>query len=82
MTILTIDAIRENPWNAVYRELPEHPDGLLLKAAFCAVHYCRHSEFALMLAARQGDYTPAEWRLGNGDVHEGIEDAGSMPMCG
>jgi hypothetical protein len=70
--MLTIEAIRENPWNIIAQRLPEQVDALLLELACLAAIYCRNSEYRLMLAARAGDYTPQGWLAENGDpdVHE------------
>ena len=74
MPCFTIDSIRENPWNAVEQDIPADADSYLLNAAFEAAKYCAASENDFMLAAREGDYTPADWVLGDGDVHEAIEN--------
>ena len=75
MSTLTIEAIRKNPWNAVARRLPAHPDELLLELAYLATNYCRSSEYRLMLAARAGIYTPLGWLPERAfpDVHEESE---------
>lgn len=44
MPILTIEAIRENPWNVMTRELPEHPSRLLLILAALAATLCRQMQ--------------------------------------
>jgi hypothetical protein len=59
MTTLTVQAIRENPWNVVTQPLPEHPAELLLEAAYRAAEYCAASEYKLMEAARRGRHIPA-----------------------
>ena len=61
MSTLTLVAVRKNPWNAVNRKLPEHPEPLLLELAYLATNYCRTSEQRLMRAARAGIYTPLGW---------------------
>ena len=58
MTLLTVEAVRENPWNVVTYALPAHPGPLLLAVAQLAADYCRQSECMLMQAARDGKYTP------------------------
>ena len=72
MPILTIEAIRKNPWRILTHRLPAHPELLLLEVAYLAALYCRQSESVLMLAARNGEYTPLGWRpcRENPDVHE------------
>ena len=60
MPILTIEAIRANPWNAISHDLPEHPDWLLLRLACMAADYCRHSEWDLMYAALSDEYVPPQ----------------------
>jgi hypothetical protein len=72
MPTLTIETIRENPWNVVAHSLPEHPTPLLLEIAHLAAAYCRQSEFVLMMAAREGIYTPPGWEASDDcpDVHE------------
>jgi hypothetical protein len=73
MRILTLEAIRCNPWNALSYELPAHPSRLLLELARLAAHYCRQSEYELMLAAREGNYVPWWWCEGAPDAHEESE---------
>ena len=75
MPILTIEAIRENPWNVVTHTLPTSPERLLLEVAYLATHYCRQGEYVLMTAARDGDYTPEGWEAttDSPDVHEESE---------
>jgi hypothetical protein len=72
MPILTLEAIRENPWNVVTNTLPTNPAMFLLEIAYFAADYCRRSETKLMMAARKGIYTPPGWEAGNDspDVHE------------
>ncbi len=62
MTTLTLDAIRDNPWNAVTHELPDYMDGFFLQAVYCAAKYCRASEHGFSVAAREGYYEPQNWR--------------------
>jgi len=76
MPILTIEALRENPWCVIAYELPPDPTRLLLRAASLAAIYCRDSEYLFVLAAREGDFTPTWW---NGtdvtpDAHEESEN--------
>jgi len=61
MPVLTIEAIRQNPWNVLTHELPADPGELLLTAARLAATYCRDGEFLLATAARDGGYVPAWW---------------------
>ena len=72
MPILTIEAIRENPWNVLSQELPPNPSLLLLRLARMAADYCRRSENLLMFAVLYGDYLPAEWQESppSPDAHE------------
>jgi hypothetical protein len=72
MPILTIEAIRENPWNVLSQELPPNPSLLLLRLARMAADYCRRSENLLMFAAHAGDYIPVEWEESSDspDAHE------------
>ena len=44
MPTLTIEAIRENPWNVMTHELPEHPSRVLLLVAQFAATCCRQIE--------------------------------------
>jgi hypothetical protein len=76
MPELTIEAIRENPWNVVTHTLPTQPPEVLLEAAFLAAEYCRNSEYMLMHAARDGNYVPPGWQRGGCDVHEINEGRG------
>lgn len=62
MTTLTLDAIRNNPWNAVTHELPRRMDGFFLQAVYCAANYCRTSEYGFGIAARESYYKPENWR--------------------
>ncbi len=75
MPILTLAAIRENPWHVVTYTLPSRPNRLLLELAHLAADYCRHSETQLMFAARQRRYIPDGWSPDNDspDVHEESE---------
>jgi hypothetical protein len=77
MPILTIEAIRENPWNVMNREyeLPDNPTRLLLEVAHFAAAYCRDSESFLVHAARELRYVPAWWQPGkeSPDIHEDSE---------
>jgi hypothetical protein len=62
MTTLTLDAIRNNPWNAVTQELPRRPPWFLLQAAYCAANYCRTAEYGFLILGRDGLYAPHGWR--------------------
>jgi hypothetical protein len=73
MTVLTIEAIRENPWNVVSHTLPPHPDPLLLVVAYLAADYCRQSERVLDRACLDGKYAPPGCRL--------ARDGDSDPQC-
>jgi hypothetical protein len=57
MSVLTVEALAANPWNAVEYELPETAERGLLDAAFRAVKSCLSRERDLMLAAEAG------WRI-------------------
>jgi hypothetical protein len=78
MPTLTIEAIRENPWNVVTHKLPTVADELLLELASLAAAYCRASEYLLMHAAREGRYVPPGWepRYPFPDGHEANEARG------
>jgi hypothetical protein len=69
---LTLEAIERDPWNAVELPLPDNPGEALLKAARSAAEYCAEGEHELMVAAREGRYTPPGWTGAEGepDVHE------------
>jgi hypothetical protein len=75
MTLLTIEALRENPRNVILQELPQHPSRVLVRLALMAADYVRRTEGMLMWSARKGTYTPAWWRPGEiqPDVHEDSE---------
>jgi len=72
MTILTIAAIEADPWNAVEYDLPRDADSALLRAANSAARTCMEHEYELMMAAREGLYTPPGWMLAEDapDIHE------------
>ncbi len=78
MSIMTLEAIRENPWNVIALPLPARPERILLEAAYLAADYCRRSEALLMNAARTGDYTPRGWNMSDDgpDIHEESEARG------
>ena len=69
---LTLEAIEQDPWNAVELPLPANADPALLDAAKSAADYCVDGEHALMMAARAGDYVPPGWTPAPDapDVHE------------
>jgi hypothetical protein len=69
---LTLEAIERDPWNAVELSLPPNADAALLQAARSAAEYCADGEHELMLAAREGRYTPPGWTGAEGepDAHE------------
>ena len=73
MAMLTIEAIRENPWNVLTHKLPDACGPLLLEVAWLAADYCRKSESLLVNAVRQNIYAPPEWRPGGPDAHEYTE---------
>jgi hypothetical protein len=75
MPILSIEAIRENPWNAVTHSLPSHPTSFFLELVHLAATYCRTSEYLLMTGARDGSYTPHGWEANDNhpDAHEESE---------
>jgi hypothetical protein len=83
MPILTLEAIRENPWNVVVQPLPESPSELLLEVAYRAAEYCAASEFELMDAARDDRYTPYWWRPSTDcpDAHEESEARGQRAQA-
>ena len=54
MPLLTLEAIRENPWIVLADPLPINPPPLLLKAAYLAADYCCRSEHLIMTAVRRG----------------------------
>ena len=74
--ILTVDAIRDNPWNAVTLPLPKRPSRLLVILAFYAADYCRVSEGLIVEAARRLRYVPPGWRprTCQPDIHEDSEN--------
>jgi hypothetical protein len=57
MPTLTLEAIRQNPWNAVTHDLPAHPSHQLLTLAQLAAACCRQIEADLVLATDDGDAT-------------------------
>lgn len=69
---LTLEAIADDPWNAVELPLPANADKELLTAARSAAEYSMVGEHELMTLAREGDYTPPGWTGAEGepDVHE------------
>jgi hypothetical protein len=75
MTVVTLEAIRENPWNVLNGALPANPSKLLLEVAYHAANYCVVSEYAVMEAARDGSYTPPWWTPDEvcPDAHEEAE---------
>jgi predicted transcriptional regulator len=75
MPTLTLEAIRQNPWNVLTHDLPSDPSHLLLRVARLAASYCREAEYMLVLAIRAGDYVPAGWTGGenDSDAHEASE---------
>ena len=54
MTILTLAAIAESPWNAVAYDLPTDADRALLEATYSAAQQCVAEEYGLMNAALAG----------------------------
>lgn len=77
MPILTIEAIRQNPWNVVTHKLPTCPGRLLLEVAYLAADYCRASEYFLVTAVTRSNYTPEGWEPTDGcDAHEESEARG------
>lgn len=54
---LSVELIRENPWNAIYLPLPSDPNKPLLDLAIIAADYCRSSERLVLDECRQSrDY--------------------------
>lgn len=76
MPTLTLEAIRQNPWNVITHDLPSESSELLLRTARLAASYCRQSEHLIMLAARDGDYAPAWWTGGENDPDSHEESEG------
>jgi hypothetical protein len=74
MPILTLEAIRQNPWNVITHDLPSDPTPLLLRTARLAASYCREAEYTLVVAARNGDYAPAWW-TGSENEPDGHEES-------
>ena len=77
MPLLTIDIIRENPWNVTTHTLPPRPSLVLFELALFAAAYCRDSENLLMRATRAGDCVPTGWDSDcdvQPDIHEESED--------
>ena len=74
--ILTVEAIRENPWNAVTLPLPKRPSRLLIILAFYAADYCRASEGLIIESAHRARYLPFRWRprAGQPDIDEECEN--------
>jgi hypothetical protein len=54
MRTLTLNSIRQNPWNVLLQKMPPQPGPLLLEAAFMAAEYCYNSDRMLMEAATDG----------------------------
>ncbi len=73
MPTLTIEAIRENPWNITTHGLPDRCEPLLLEIAWLAADYCRKSESLLTNAVREDEYVPPEWQPDGCDAHECTE---------
>jgi hypothetical protein len=76
MPTLTLEAIRENPWNVLTHDLPSDPTHLLLKTARLAATYCFNSENMFRSTARLGEYQPAWWDATDEtpDAHEESEN--------
>jgi hypothetical protein len=55
MPALTLEAIRQNPWNVLTHELPENPSRLLLTLAQLAATFCREIEYEIYTAAEVGE---------------------------
>jgi hypothetical protein len=74
--LLTIAALRENPWNVISHELPSAANKILLTAAHLAAAYCGDSEYFFMRAARDGEYVPTWWDATDKtpDAHEESEE--------
>jgi len=51
MPVLTLEAIRQNPWNVLTHDLPSDASELLLKAAQLAATCCRQIEFETLALA-------------------------------
>jgi hypothetical protein len=76
MPTLTIEDIRNNPWNVITNPLPEFPSEILLEVAYRAAEYCFRSEYELMEAARHRRYIPSWFNTDEilPDAHEDSED--------
>jgi hypothetical protein len=81
--LLTITALRENPWNVISHELPSAADKILLSTARLAAAYCGDSEYILMRAARDGTYVPTWWDATDKtpDAHEESEELFHWADC-
>ena len=62
MPTLTLEAIRQNPWNAVTHDLPACPSRQLLTLAQLAAACCRQIEADLELADDGDEQTTTERR--------------------
>jgi hypothetical protein len=51
MPVLTLEAIRQNPWNVLTHDLPAEPSRLLLNVAQLAAATCRQIESDLFATA-------------------------------
>jgi hypothetical protein len=76
MPILTIKAIREEPWNVMTHTLPAQPRRLLLEAAYLAADYCRSIEYLFMAETRDADFTPDGWQVSHPDGPDESESRG------
>jgi hypothetical protein len=64
MPTLTLDAIRQNPWNAVTYDLPADPSLLLLTLAQLAAACCRQIESDLLFS-NDGDLRTSTTEIRN-----------------
>jgi hypothetical protein len=75
--LLTLDAIREDRWNAVKLGIPADADRKLLRVALEAAHRCVHEAHDKMTAVREGELIPNWWLEApepKPDAHEQFED--------
>jgi hypothetical protein len=54
MPVLTLEAIRQNPWNVLTHDLPAEPSRLLLNVAQFAAATCRRIESDLFRGRHEG----------------------------
>jgi hypothetical protein len=74
MTILTLAAIAESPWNAVAYDLPTDADRALLEATYSAAQQCVAKEYGLMNAALAGSHISRGQTGEEAEALDGEED--------